>query len=134
MGQGHAKELPFVIGEQFASLTGSNFCSIHAGRRKVGLWGRVVSRYVLLSPQFISQDGDEPVTVFVFDFSGKAEGEVRRSINKVICLCCERWLHRQSATYLSLTIHTCDIVLLYIGGIFKFIALQIYVICFPLLP
>ncbi|KAL5463579.1 hypothetical protein EMCRGX_G032488 [Ephydatia muelleri] len=56
MGQQQGRELPFDVGEQFTCLAGKTIWSVHRGRRKV--------------------DG-EPVTVFVFDLTGKSEEEIK---------------------------------------------------------
>lgn len=56
MGQQQGRELPFDVGEQFSCIAGKTIWSVHRGRRKV--------------------DG-EPVTVFVFDLTGKSEDEIK---------------------------------------------------------
>lgn len=88
MGQGQGRELPFDIGESHSCLAGKTVWTAHDGKRKVDQltspapsslecsdgWG---GGAIVLAHCSSSQSDGEPVTVFVYDFNGKTEEEVR---------------------------------------------------------
>ena len=94
MGQAQGRDLPFDIGDSHSCLSGKTIWIAHDGRRKVDEYARILSYvcgtltdHVSVVHNVVQSDG-EPVTVFVYNFTGKTEEEVKHCFACSSCTFC----------------------------------------------